>query len=110
MAVLKCPREEVDALAKESVECITSSDPLACRRRVQDEYKALNDGKTGAGLQGCNAPREGACNNQYTPVKSGFAQLDSVALNAEEKDVLAHFQDFNHDDERVADHAWLQSF
>ncbi|KTB70096.1 hypothetical protein AO068_12730 [Pseudomonas sp. ICMP 3272] len=58
MVVLKCPREEVDALAKELVECITSSDPLACRRRVQDEYQTLNDGKTGAGLQGCNASRE----------------------------------------------------
>ncbi|QVX15943.1 hypothetical protein DB356_15160 [Pseudomonas congelans] len=106
--------EEVDALAKELVGCRASADPLACRGGVQDKYQALNDSKTGAGLYGCKALGEVACNGQYTAAKSGSAQLDSlldsVALNAEEKGVLAHFQDLNHDDERVADHAWLQSF
>ncbi|MCK0543301.1 DUF637 domain-containing protein, partial [Pseudomonas syringae pv. aptata] len=106
--------EEVDALAKELVGCRASPDPVACRGGVQDKYQALNDSKTGAGLYGCKTLGEGACNDQYTGTKSGSVKLDSlldsVALNAEEKDVLAHFQDLNHDDERVADHAWLQSF
>ncbi|QHF01716.1 filamentous hemagglutinin N-terminal domain-containing protein [Pseudomonas asturiensis] len=106
--------EEVDALAKELVGCRASSDPLACRGGVQDKYQALNDSKTGVGLYGCKGLGEGACNDQYTAAQSGSGQLDSlldsVALNAEEKDVLAHFQDLNHSDERVADHAWLQSF
>ncbi|MEE4918416.1 hypothetical protein V2K23_03260 [Pseudomonas alliivorans] len=56
---------------------------------------------------------ESACNDQYTAAKSGSAQVDSLlgslALNADEKDVLAHFQDLNHGDERVAHHAWLES-
>ncbi len=106
--------EEVDALAKELVGCRANSDPVACRGGVQDKYQGLNDSKTGAGLYGCKALGEGACNDQYTAAKSGSVQLDSLldslALNAEEKDVLAHFQDLNHGDERVADHAWLQSF
>jgi hypothetical protein len=36
--------------------------------------------------------------------------LDSFALSDNEKEILSHFQDSNHNDERVADHAWLQSF
>ncbi|MEE4891742.1 filamentous hemagglutinin N-terminal domain-containing protein [Pseudomonas alliivorans] len=105
--------EEVDALAKELVGCRVNSDPVACRGGVQDKYQGLNDSKTGAGLYGCKALGESACNDQYTAAKSGSAQVDSLlgslALNADEKDVLAHFQDLNHGDERVAHHAWLES-
>ncbi|MEE4815646.1 hypothetical protein V2K27_22680 [Pseudomonas alliivorans] len=103
----------MDALAKELVGCRANSDPVACRGGVQDKYQGLNDSKTGAGLYGCKALGESACNDQYTAAKSGSAQVDSLlgslALNADEKDVLAHFQDLNHGDERVAHHAWLES-
>jgi hypothetical protein len=81
---------------------------------VQKKYQDLNDSKTGAGLYGCKGEGESACSSQYTAAKDGSAKLDSLldsfALNADEKEVLAHFQDINHNDERVADHAWLQSF
>ncbi|HEF4760095.1 TPA: hemagglutinin repeat-containing protein [Pseudomonas putida] len=106
--------EEVDSLAQELVGCRTNSDPVACRGQVQDKYQALNDSKTGSGLYGCKGEGEKACSGQYTDAKDGSAKLDSLldsfALNADEKAVLAHFQDINHNDERVADHAWLQSF
>ncbi|MGZ7457878.1 DUF637 domain-containing protein [Pseudomonas sp. Ma2-10] len=106
--------EEVDALAKELVGCRTNSDPVACRGQVQDKYQDLNDSKTGTGLYGCKGEGEKACSGQYTDAKGGSAKLDSLldsfALYDAEKDVFEHFQKINHDDERVADHAWLQSF
>lgn len=79
----------MDALAKELVGCRVNSDPVACRGEVQDKYQGLNDSKTGAGLYGCKALGESACNDQYTAAKSGSAQVDSLlgslALSAEER-------------------------
>ncbi len=106
--------EEVDALSKELVGCRASPDPVTCRGQVQKKYQDLSDSNTGAGLYGCKGEGESACSGQYTSAKDGSAKLDSLldsfALNADEKDVLAHFQNINHNDERVAGHAWLQSF
>ena len=106
--------EEADALAKELVGCRGNPDPVACRGQVQKKYQDLNDSKTGAGLNGCKKGGEGACNDQYTAVENGSAKLDSLlnsfALNDAEKDVLEHFQKINHDDERLAQSAWLQPF
>ncbi|WP_296187709.1 hypothetical protein, partial [Pseudomonas sp. UBA1879] len=70
--------------------------------------------KTGARLYDCKGEGEQTCNGQYSAAKDGSARLgsllDSFALTADEKAVLGHFQDINHNDERVAGHAWLQSF
>ncbi|UZJ62008.1 filamentous hemagglutinin N-terminal domain-containing protein [Pseudomonas sp. KU26590] len=106
--------DEVDALSKELVGCRANPDPGACRGQVQDKYQVLTDSKTGARLYDCKGEGESACNAQYSAAKEGSAKLDSLidsfALNADEKEVLAHFQDVNHNDERLADHAWLQAF
>ena len=106
--------EVVDSLAKEIVGCRTNPDPATCRGQVQARFQALNDSKTGAGLYGCKGDGETACSGQLTSAKDGSARLDwfldSFALSADEKEVLSHFQDSNHNDERIADHGWLQSF
>ncbi|PWK43233.1 two-partner secretion domain-containing protein [Pseudomonas sp. OV226] len=106
--------DEVDKLAQELVGCRANPDPVACRGQVQDKYQALNDSKTGAGLNDCKKGGEGACYDQYAAVEDGSAKLDSLlnsfTLNDAEKDVLEHFQSINHDEERVAHDAWLQPF
>lgn len=106
--------EEVDAMAKELIGCRASGDPVACRGQVQSRYQALNDQKTGAVLYGCKSEGESACSGQLSAAKEGSGKLDWLmglgALSNDEKEVLGHFQDINHNDERVADHAWLQSF
>ena len=106
--------EEVDALSKELVGCRTDPDPAACRGEVQNKYQKLSDSKTGAKLNECKKTGEGACKDQYSAVEKGSAKLDSLldsfALNDAEKDVLEHFQKNNHDDERLAQSAWLQPF
>ena len=105
---------EVDAMGKELLGCRGTGDPSACRDQVQEKFQALNDQKTGAALYGCKGESEAVCSGQYSAAKGGSGQLDRLmnlaSFTEEEKDILGHFQDINHNDQRVADHAWLQSF
>ncbi|WP_372859525.1 two-partner secretion domain-containing protein [Pseudomonas protegens] len=106
--------EEVDELAKELVGCRVSANPTVCRNNVQSKYQGLSDSKTGVKLYGCKSEGEVSCFNQLADVEGGSRAFDRIlgtfSLSDEERDIVLHFQDINHADERVAYDPWKQKF
>ncbi|WP_309295726.1 hemagglutinin repeat-containing protein [Pseudomonas protegens] len=106
--------EEVDELAKELVGCRAAANPTECRGSVQKKYQGISDAKTGVGLYECKTGGELKCHRQLADVESGSKAFDRVlgalALTEDERNIIQHFQDINHNDERVAYDPWKQKF
>ncbi|RMM48036.1 hypothetical protein ALQ77_100375, partial [Pseudomonas corrugata] len=105
---------EVEKLEGELIGCRYNSDPAACRVSVKNKFQVISDSKTGSSLYDCKKGGEVTCANQLADAESGSASLDwllgTAKLSSEEREIIEHFQDINHADERVAYDPWKQSF
>ncbi|UZD98027.1 filamentous hemagglutinin N-terminal domain-containing protein [Pseudomonas corrugata] len=105
---------EVEKLEGELISCRYNSDPAACRVSVKNKFQVISDSKTGSSLYDCKKGGEVTCANQLADAESGSASLDwllgTAKLSSEEREIIEHFQDINHADERVAYDPWKQSF
>jgi filamentous hemagglutinin len=105
---------EVQQLEGELVGCRYNPDPTGCRANVRAKFQALSDSKTGTGLYDCKKKGEGACADQLADAQSGSAALDWLLgtrnISPEEREIIEHFQDINHADDRVAYEPWKQAF
>ncbi|MFC6693686.1 hemagglutinin repeat-containing protein [Pseudomonas lini] len=105
---------EVEKLEGELIGCRYNPDPAACRANVKSKYQVISDSKTGVSLYDCKKSGETACADQLADAQSGSASLDwllgTSKLSSEERDIIEHFQDINHADDRVAYDPWKQTF
>nr|WP_123723008.1 DUF637 domain-containing protein [Pseudomonas lini] len=105
---------EVEKLEGELIGCRYNPDPAACRASVKDKYQKVSDGQTGVSLYDCKKSGEKACAEQLADAQSGSAALDwllgTKKISPEEREIIEHFQDINHADDRVAYDPWKQTF
>ncbi|WP_434672561.1 hypothetical protein [Pseudomonas sp. R1-15] len=105
---------EVEKLEGELIGCRYNPDPAVCRENVKNKFQVISDSKTGASLYNCKKNGEAACADQLAGAQSDSASLDwlvgSSKLSSEERDIIEHFQDINHADDRVAYDPWKQTF
>ncbi|WP_460124548.1 two-partner secretion domain-containing protein [Pseudomonas sp. S2_C03] len=97
---------EVQKLEGELIGCRYNSDPTACRANVRAKFQALSDSKTGTGLYDCKKNGESACADQLADAQSGSAALDWLLgtrnISREEREIIEHFQDINHEDDQCS--------
>ncbi len=102
-------KEMMDALLL----CRAAPDAGACRAEVQDKYQTINEGRGGSRMYACKSVGESACHAQRSDVEGGSQALEvfeGLGWNADEYAVLDSLLAINLNDERIAHHAWLQTF
>ncbi|MBO1111680.1 VENN motif pre-toxin domain-containing protein [Bordetella petrii] len=104
---------EVKGMMGALAQCRVAADAEACRGEVKEKYEQLSVARGGAGLYGCKADGEAACNAQLTENQAGskaLEMLEGFGWTAEEYAVIDSLIELNWNDERASYHAWQQAF